>query len=160
MLIGDVGTGKTTLLKAFSRNQLLSYGVMPSKEISALYEENGLEGLADMVKPYYVRVDGVLHNAAQRNFRDRFKPFVWQRELGLCIDDLGAEDNKSYMGNKRNVIADIIESRYDMNHVGIWLHVTTNLTEREILERYGKRVLSRLREIVNFIPLNGQDRRK
>ena len=89
---------------------------------------------------------------------------------GLCLDDIGTEDVKVNYGNRKSVIGDIIEQRYSIiekledpdnikNNCGDLLHATTNLSSPQLVEYYGGRVTSRMREIFNFIELPGNDRR-
>jgi len=76
----------------------------------------------------------------------------------LCIDDLGTENmNANHYGTKLNVIEEIIEERYRKN---LLTHLTSNLTEEDLHEAYGDRVYSRLKSMVNYHNLTGQDFRK
>ncbi len=83
----------------------------------------------------------------------------------LVIDDLGTEPTESlYMGNRLNVLSDIIEGRGD--RAGLVTIITSNLPlyapsgHLPSLHRvYGARVSSRLEKMCNVIPLYGQDRR-
>jgi len=73
----------------------------------------------------------------------------------LCIDDLGAENSeKSYFGNKVNVIQEIIENRYNN---GLMIHFTSNLNMDLIQKTYGDRVYSRLYDACNVLTLNDCD---
>lgn len=75
----------------------------------------------------------------------------------LCIDDLGSEgEDANYYGTKLNVIAEVFETRYNR---GLITHFTTNYKENIILERYGRRVLSRMEHACKFVELNDQDYR-
>lgn len=64
------------------------------------------------------------------------------------------------MGNKSNVMADIIFGRYKNGLVGDMTHGETNLSVVQIEEFYGPRIRSRFSEIFNWIVLTGKDRRK
>lgn len=76
----------------------------------------------------------------------------------LCINDIGAESTDAlYMGNRCEVIRQIIEGRGDRN--GQFTFVTSNLKFGRIRERYGDRVFSRLFSMFNYIELAGEDRR-
>lgn len=82
----------------------------------------------------------------------------------LCIDDLGAEPLEClYMGNRLNVLSDIIEERGD--RFGQLTFITSNLPlyapgeQPSVHKLYGTRVSSRLEMMCNFIPLYGVDRR-
>lgn len=144
-LSGNVGVGKTLLMRICSANMRQSFRVKNAKAIANEYEANGM----DAVEKYNHA------NSAAGSF-DNF----YHSQVGLCLDDLGTEDIKTYMGNRKNVVGDIIEARYSNFCVGHLLHATTNLTPAELDSYYGPRVTSRLRQIVNLVELPGEDRRK
>ncbi|RYZ26267.1 MAG: hypothetical protein EOP49_43610, partial [Sphingobacteriales bacterium] len=142
MLAGNFGVGKTWLMKLFQKNQRQTYYMRTAKQIADDYEKEGAE-------------------AAER-YTTKFRNPAGDRSVllqpysGLCIDDIGSEDYKKHYGNARNVIGDLIESRYSKGETGIWLHGTTNLTGNQIEEYYGGRVRSRMREMFNFFELDGK----
>jgi len=143
---GNFGVGKTWLMQLFQRNQRQVYAMHNAKYIANLFEKEGEESMKQFIECPKLPV-----NDAQ-NF--------YHSSLGICIDDLGTEDLKSHFGNKKNVIGELIELRYDLQNVGLLKHVTTNLTGIQINEFYGGRVASRLRKCVNIIDFIGEDRRK
>lgn len=71
-----------------------------------------------------------------------------------CFDDLGAEEVRNNFGNKKEVMVDLINERYDLfiQH-GLMTHFTTNLTPDEIEKRYSSRVRSRLKHMCNILSL-------
>lgn len=71
-----------------------------------------------------------------------------------CFDDLGSEEVRNLYGNKKEVMVDIIQERYDhfIEH-GLMTHFTTNLGPDDIEKRYGSRIRSRLRHMCNVIEL-------
>lgn len=146
MLCGNFGVGKTWLMKLFTKNQRQVYHLYNAKYLADTYEKEGEES----VEPFIIKSKNAYNDSA----------CFFQPHAGLCIDDMGTEDIKNNYGNKRNVIGDIIERRYEKGNVGLWLHATTNLTTEAIKEFYGGRVSSRLRESVNLIEVTGNDRRK
>lgn len=149
VIMGNVGTGKTTLMKLFSRNQKQSFLLTPCRKITELYEVDGEEAVTSFSAP--VQESGT-------DIR-----FFNQRVLGQCFDDLGTEKNPVlHFGNRTNVMTNVILNRYDsrrtMPHT--MTHITTNLDAAMLDEQYGSRVKSRLREMFNVIVLEGSDRRK
>lgn len=77
----------------------------------------------------------------------------------LILDDLGSEpEQQNVYGTKYNLIADVIQMRYE-KFPKYKTHFTTNLSRQEICSRYGERVFSRMCEMVHFISLAGSDRR-
>ncbi len=146
MLAGNFGTGKTYMMKLFSKNQRQCFAVKNAKEIATQYKSEG-----ELTLEEYIQI-------TKAAFED---PSVfYQPSIGLCIDDLGTEDLKTNYGDKKNVIGDIIEQRYFNNNCGIYFHGSTNLTAQQLKDYYGERVTSRMREIFNFIEVRGTDRRK
>lgn len=145
MLAGNFGVGKTWLMKLFSKNIRQVFHIKNAKEIADSFESGGEEIINDFI----------FKHRNPLNDSDAFnQPFA-----GLCIDDLGTESLKNHFGNKKNVIGDIVELRYNKGNTGIFFHATTNLSAQQLNDFYGGRVVSRMREIFNFIELTGQDRR-
>ena len=87
--------------------------------------------------------------------------FFYQRSVGWAFDDLGRESIVFDFGNKSDVISKIIQTRYLSKNLVPFssLHLTTNLTPAEIETRYDYAVKSRLREMFNYIQVEGRDRR-
>lgn len=146
-LAGNFGTGKTYLMKLFAKNHRQCYEIANSKDISIQYKEQG----ESFIEQSYV-------NVKQSAFED--PSVLYQKRIGLCIDDLGTEDEKRNYGDKKNVVGDIIEQRYFHGNCGPLLHMNSNLTSQQLTDYYGGRVVSRLREVMNFIVVKGSDRRK
>ena len=69
-----------------------------------------------------------------------------------CFDDLGVEPTGRHFGKDCNVMGEILLSRYDLflSHK-TKTHATTNLNAKELEERYGNRVRSRMRQLFNLI---------
>ena len=140
LLTGPVGCGKTTLMQLMPciRPQTRPYGMFPTRNIVIEYNTNG----SDTINKY----------SALRTY---------------CFDDLGAEPTGRYYGHDCNVMAEILITRYDLSQ-GLkakqnkQTHLSSNLNAHETENRYGERVRSRLREMVNVIafPANSIDKRK
>lgn len=146
LLAGNFGTGKTWMMQLFSKNQRQVFHIRNAKYIADAFGTDGevvSETFSELIK-----------NPV--NDRDCF----FHTYSGLCIDDMGTEGLKNHYGNKKNVIGDLIESRYFKKNTGVYLHSTTNLSVKELERFYGERVTSRMREIFNFIEVIGEDRRK
>ena len=93
---------------------------------------------------------------------DNTPNFFIQKAIGWAIDDIGRESMVFDFGNKSDVVSKIIRTRYaNKNKITFSsLHLTTNLTAAEIESRYDYAIKSRLREMFNYIVLEGNDRRK
>lgn len=144
LLCGGVGTGKTTLMKVFQLNKRRAYKIVSCKSIAAKYADVGNEAIHEY--------SGAIHVLTTRDY-------FYQNQLGVCFDDLGDEDSRKNYGNQANVMADIIQNRYDSGVPYYFSHITTNLTMEEVESFYGTRVRSRIREMFNIIELSGEDRR-
>jgi DNA replication protein DnaC len=135
-LTGNVGRGKTFLMNLFRINTRRQLKIISTNRVADTYQENGAEGL---ISTYADHHHYLIH---------------------FCFDDLGAERTSvKHMGNELNPMERLILERYD--HKKHYLtHFTSNLDAAQIEALYGTRVRSRLREMVNFFELGGDDRRK
>ena len=79
----------------------------------------------------------------------------------MIIDDLGREDLtvKSF-GDEINVMHDLIFIRYEAFKNGYKTHFTTNLSFKEIQERYGVAIADRLKEMTSPVEFLGESFRK
>lgn len=147
LLFGGVGVGKTTLLQAFRQNMSFSYRIVSCRDIESEFSQGG----DSIVQKYSF------------NFKipTNSNPYGHQ-EIGYCFDDLGTETSVSkHYGKAKNVMSEIILNRYDHGLDGPATHITTNLSEQEIEEVYGTRVIDRIRGSFNIIafPENAKSRR-
>lgn len=75
----------------------------------------------------------------------------------VFFDDLGSETRGKYYGENIDVFEKIIQIRYnDYRDFGVKTHFTTNLTKKEMSERYGARVVSRITEMCEVINIGSQ----
>jgi hypothetical protein len=134
LIFGVTGCGKTTMMNLFRINPRLKFGVFACSKVSEAYKK---EGVAALEKFY--------------------------TQESICFDDLGTETYAKNFGNESNVMADILMTRYENEcEKGFRTHITTNLTNEQVEEYYGKRVRSRMKEMYNVIsfPENSTDKRK
>ena len=142
LLSGPVGVGKTSLMQLIPeicyRPPL--YKLVPTREITFAYNEHG----SKIITQYGS------YNA-------------------YCFDDLGLEPTGRFYGKDANVMAEVMLSRYEFYrkcHQQKYFfqrkvaHFTTNLNASEIEKRYGKRVRSKLREMLNLIAFNAETKDK
>jgi DNA replication protein DnaC len=132
LLTGPIGCGKTSLMnlmKYLTPTEHKFY-VKPCRDISFEFIQDGYQ----IIHKYSI---GKLYHSEPKT---------------ICFDDLGTESNLKYYGNECNVMAEVLLSRYDVYIAKrIQTHITTNLSATEIEAHYGKRVRSRLRQMVNLI---------
>lgn len=75
----------------------------------------------------------------------------------ICIDDIGTEEVSKSYGNVRCTFSELCDAA---EQKGKLLIVTTNLTAKELEEKYGERTLDRLKAITKFVPFSGNSLRK
>tara|TARA_Y100001001_G_scaffold150626_1_gene161456 strand:+ start:1663 stop:2325 length:663 start_codon:yes stop_codon:yes gene_type:complete len=136
LLSGPVGCGKTSLMKLirYITPHYRPYEIIPARNIVFGFNHIGFRSIEDYG-------DG--------NF--------------YCFDDLGVEPDGRHFGTDCNVMGEILLSRYDLfMETGIRTHATTNLNARELEQRYGNRVRSRMRQLFNLIAFDAhtKDKRK
>ncbi|MBO0950857.1 hypothetical protein [Fibrella forsythiae] len=135
LIFGGFGVGKSLMMRLFRENAIQSYRVISSREIASQYRESGT--FAKYKAPFW-------NNYSHCHFG--------QRTIGLCIDDAGAETIASHFGNALNVIAEILQDRYDKPELrGPMTHIITNATTVELKDAYGPRVYNRLQQLFNVV---------
>lgn len=148
LLFGGIGVGKTWIMGLLRENPHAPFMMRTAWEIANEFQEK--EVGVKVVDKYGVLVS---NQHATRFFS---KPHI-----GLCIDDAGTENEGSSFGNKKNVIAEILLSRYQ-NIRGPFTHLTTNLTKDELRDAYGLRAFDRMRQMFNIVefPESAKSRRR
>ncbi len=125
LLSGPVGCGKTSLMKLlpYLAPHKTNYEIIPTRNIVFNFNAAGFEVL--------------------EKYNDT---------KNYCFDDLGVEPTGCHYTKECNVMGEILLSRYDIFKTKNWkTHITTNLNAEELEARYGSRVRSRLREMMNVI---------
>lgn len=134
LLMGNVGTGKTFIMNAMQENPFAPYRVVSVEQIANEYKKGGIAAL-DTYK-------SVLFNTMKNKY-------FGNEQIGLCIDDVGAETEAKHYGESINVVVDLLTERYKLRHN--LTHITTNLTINQFREFYGLRVFDRMREMFNIV---------
>lgn len=132
ILIGDVGVGKTTLVRM---PRMIS-----APKLAMEFQANGLEA-----------VKAHINNQ------------MWYQGMKVVIDDLGTEENVKHFGNQLDPISYVIQSIYDINQVAdqkVKLYITTNLDKKELVARYGERIVDRIWEMCDRITIEDTNLRK
>ena len=145
MVCGSVGTGKTLMMEIYALIMRSSKGsplfdIFDSHSIVRDFLINGFQTIETYSSKYY--------------YRDK-------SPKGLCIDDLGMEDQKAISyGNHVNVMEQILYERYKRQRLdGMITHATTNCTPMDLGKLYGDRIADRMIEMFNIIELNGKSLR-
>lgn len=134
LLSGPVGCGKTTLLRLirYLVPHRKPYEVIPTRNIVFSFNNIG-------------------YSTIQQFGNSKF----------FCFDDLGVEPTGRHFGKDCNVMGEILLSRHDLFISNkIKTHATTNLNAKELEQRYGKRVRSRMRQLFNLIAFDKSSRDK
>lgn len=151
-LVGGVGRGKTKMMQMFAINKRQIFEVLNAQELSALFVRKGEQGGYEMIEQF---------RSIHRPDLIKHEDNLWQERVGLCIDDVGTEDEKVSFGNRSNVISEILAARYgNTKLLKCMTHITTNLGINGIKQKYGERIQSRVLEMFNIIELPGGDRRQ
>lgn len=134
MLCGTCGNGKTTMLYAFQAavNFLNDRGMFP--------ERTGIR---------IIPAREIALKASDVKATKEIKSLPM-----LAIEDMGTESAEvlSY-GNVFNPVDDVISFRYDRQ---LFTFITSNLTPKEIRERYGDRIADRFNEMLHVIVFEGK----
>ena len=105
-------------------------------------------------------LQNVLIYLKRRNICDYGMPIIDAREVAnkmkeckeyplLAIEDMGKEPaTKLDYGNVINPVIEVLEHRYTEQ---LFTVISTNLTAKEIREKYGERIADRLNEMMNVI---------
>lgn len=76
----------------------------------------------------------------------------------IAIEDMGREATEVLdYGNVLNPVIDLIEYRYDNQ---LFTAITTNLTSKQVSEKYGKRIADRFNEMLEVIVFENATYRK
>jgi DNA replication protein DnaC len=133
LLCGNCGNGKTTTMNAF---------VTVSKYLDALSRRN--RGSINPLNIQQTSARRLTQVAKDENCMNEAK-----RAQVLCIDDMGLEPTEVLdFGNAINPVIEILEHRYRQQ---LFTFITTNLTPKQIREKYGDRIADRFNEMMKCI---------
>lgn len=140
MFCGLCGNGKTTWAKAL---QLLTSGLNLKNPINNLHYVFPLWNAKDLA----MRSKG--------NYNDWKNVMRYQL---MIVDDLGTEPREVMeFGNVYTPLIDLITTRYEEQLYTIF---TTNLTPAQLEEKYGKRIVDRLNEMVEKVVFENESYRR
>ena len=124
LLCGNCGNGKTTTMNAFL--SVSKYLASPGVDIESTSARRIIQ----------IARDEEIMKAAKGT-------------KVLCIDDIGLEPTEVLdYGNAINPVIEILEHRYRQQ---LFTFITTNLTPKQIREKYGDRIADRFNEIMKCI---------
>jgi hypothetical protein len=145
---GVRGVGKSVMLQCFKFNKRQCFNYCHTTELRANYQQDGYSGIDFFMKT-----------------RDCYPGNInfYQKEIGWMYDEMFNEQKANYMGTPEVISEYIVNSLYDFskNYKGeFWkFHCTSNADGNYIEEKYGVNYRSRMREMFNFIKLEGDSKR-
>lgn len=135
LIYGNTGTGKTFLSNCMAKALLdKGYTVLYLSSIELF--DNTLSEV-------------IINNNRSSENRDRYN-YIFNCDF-LIIDDLGTECTNSFVQSQ---LFEIIKNRYNK---GLSTMISTNLTIRQMQERYTDRILSRIVDSFSVFNLYGDD---
>jgi hypothetical protein len=145
LVLGGVGKGKTTIMK---------------KNLGAWISAYELGNITDPSN-YQLEIRSILGKGAceWRTYitnETAIYPTTNYQPIGVFIDDLGTDKTINIFGNLINPLEFSIQHLYN-NGVRLWTN--TNLNMKELTEKYGLRIVSRLKEMCYVVVLDGIDYR-
>lgn len=147
---GNIGTGKSLLMNIVLK--FIHFGWMLSED---LYE------ISNRIPHPKVESSSALHMCL--SFAQSGRDALLSIPTG--IDEIGTEpETARYMGNAINVMQYVFEEMPKSMNNGVFYNIphiiTTNLSFRQILDRYGERAVDRIGEMFNFIEFKGKSYRR
>jgi DNA replication protein DnaC len=84
----------------------------------------------------------------------------FERPQNIVIDEIGSKDTVKCFGEAENIMETVLDMRYRAYlRYGVLTVVTTNLTDKEIRERYGRRIEDRIQEMFYVCRVTGKSLR-
>jgi DNA replication protein DnaC len=151
-LHGPCGVGKTFALYAIYRSQRLAGEKARLKNVMDLIRLFKQDFSKDPVKNKPSDYQRMMNPDCDDEDKNNFENYL-QYEGTLYIDDLGAEKNTEFV---EETLYYLINFRYE-NHLPTFF--TSNLSIKELAERSGDRLASRIAGMCDVIELKGKDKR-
>lgn len=157
---GGTGTSKTTsmlILREYFANSTYKDGESIKKGFKCF--KNGL--LTNM--EFQVFNSREIVSDYIQNGGEALNKYIYFQSI--LIDDFGTEPRPAiYFGTSMNVLADIVERRYEKGYIthftsNLLFDVSPNFKNQSVKELYGDRVYSRIYETCNIITMKGTDLR-
>ena len=145
IIAGDIGTGKTMLMKIFAR--IFKFRIIECRHVAREVKISG---------------ENILDKYGRLSFFDQNGNYDKKRPFHYCFDDLGISDSEHKLyGNECNIMAEVLHDRYNNWHdYGMRTYITTNKDSNEIENLYGHKCRERMSEMMSMIVLTGQSWRK
>lgn len=157
LISGPVGTGKTTAMELFRK--------IASQSANKKYRLFNMINTRYVIREYMTEFKPqlVLDKYGRNSyFKSPAGVFDKERPIHFCFDDFGLENvNVKNFGNEQNIMEEVLLDRYDeWKRYGMLTLGTSNLQPKQIEEAYGNRVRDRIKEMMNYVVLDGHSKRK
>ncbi|MBD5256197.1 MAG: AAA family ATPase [Bacteroides sp.] len=152
LLVGEPGTGKTLLMQVFADYLKATSNDNQFRNISMTQLMNCQKVFGHIDKYTYCELSG----SSNKESYDGVDPY------NICLNDLGiaTEKQKSFGTLLSDVTDEFLFARYEIyQQYGKRYHITSNLTVKELKERFETRLVDRFKSF-NVIELHGESRRK
>lgn len=146
LLTGDVGTGKSTIMKILNRYY---------------YYTRGMSVFGYPFGGFRIESCSSVANKYTRYGNEALEVYTFNNGTPreMCFDELGREPLPAkYFGTELNIMQYILQCRYETRNEAV-THITTNLSLDEIQDRYDVYIADRINEMFNVIRMNGNSRR-
>lgn len=146
-IAGNTGTGKSWALEVMS-----IYSTIDGDNGVMVYAG----GIARPLRWESFRTDTIREEYMVTGIIEKYK-----KHAVIAFQDLGAEPTEAlFMGNRENVMQQILEHRGDQTDQITLISSNLPITHEKLVEKYDSRVASRLCEMCNYFEIKGPDRRK
>lgn len=126
---GPVGCCKTSMINAFRLIGFMGFLMISCKELTRMFSK---DGFGSIDKYLTLKIDSL------------------KRERGFFYDDLGWEGNGRFYGQDVSVMGEVLE-HLNTHKKFKYSILTTNNTVDQLEERYGSRLISRMRQGYNQV---------
>jgi len=152
LLIGDYGTGKSTLFEVIHRFLTIYFPFCPNLfRISSVEEIFSEASKADFNNSVYLF-----------NSKPNVSGSLGNKPVSLVVNEFGHTYNsKSYGTSYQDFMESFLARRYDIyQQYGKHTHLTTNYDTEALKELHSDRIIDRFKEQYNIVHLTGKSFRK
>jgi len=136
IMYGKTGVGKTSIMQSFGR----IFSILQNPNHKPFITKRATELVDEFKKGQ--DVNSIYSQPLNIGFK---------KDAGLFIDDIGTEEQGVSFGSKSDVIGDLILAIYARHGMSGRVSYSTNLSARDLKDRYGEREYGRLMEMCTVV---------